>query len=54
MKIEAVLPPVEAEKLWAFALLREAKEHPRRREEPGQPDRHGRADHHGHGERRGW
>src|SRR5438093_12296783 len=31
VKIEAVLPPVEAEKdeaiLWAFALLREAKEH---------------------------
>ena len=31
VKIEAVLPPVEADKqeavLWAFALLREAKEH---------------------------
>ena len=38
VKIEAVLPPVEAEKdeaiLWAFALLREAKEHPEEGKSP--------------------
>jgi len=38
VKIEAVLPPVEADKdeavLWAFALLREAKEHPEEGKSP--------------------
>ena len=38
VKIEAVLPPVEADKdeavLWAFALLREAKEHPEEGKNP--------------------